>query len=189
MARKSKSPARTLKQKPLGRRLGKKKSDHRWLSPDGQEWGSRFEHQVYESIHNSGQAAIRRTVKGKPGESDTLVYTLPVRNATCGACSSTDISERRQYTPDFHIADAYGRNDQLYSHAGFYIESKGYLRAAQRSLLRAFCKARPDIDLRFVFQRDYPCGSGTITGWVKKFLKRPACVWKGRLPDEWVKDV
>jgi hypothetical protein len=166
--------------------MGKKRSDHRWLSPSGEEWGSRFEFQIYESIHNSGQCSIRRTTKGKPEESDTLVYTMPIRDAACGACGSTEVSKRRHYTADLYCPDSYGRDDRVYSHAGFYIESKGYLRAEQRSLLRAFCKARPDTDIRFVFQRDYPLGSGTITDWVRKYLKRPCCVWKGRLPEEWV---
>jgi hypothetical protein len=166
--------------------MGKSSKDHRWLSPNGEEWDSRFEFQVYESIHNSGQAPVRRCTKDKRKESDTLVYTMPVRDASCDACKSTEVSKRRTYTPDLYSPDAYGRDDRVYSHAGFYIEIKGYLRADQRALLRAFCKARPDIDLRIVFQRDFKVGSGTATSWVSKYLKRPCCIWKGRLPEEWV---
>lgn len=114
---------------------------------------------------------------------------MPIRDASCSGCGATQVVKRRTYTPDLHSPEAHGRDDRVYSHAGFYIEVKGYLRADQRSLLRAFCKARPDIDLRIVFQRDFKIGATTAVAWVTKFLKRPVCVWKGRLPDEWVKAV
>lgn len=166
--------------------MGTERKDHRWLSADGQEWDSRFEAQVYEGIHKSGQAKVERTTKGKPGESDTLLYTVPVRDATCSACGASQVSKRRNYTPDLRLPDAPARDNGVFSHTGFYVEVKGYLRANERSLLRAFCKARPDIDLRFVFQRDFRIGAGTAISWVTKFLKRPACVWTGRLPDEWL---
>jgi hypothetical protein len=162
----------------------------RWLSPDGQEWDSKFEWQVYESLHKSGQTTIRRTGKAyAAGQSDTFVYTMPVRDATCNACQSTEVSKRRQYTPDLCAPDAHHGDDRSYSHSGFYIEIKGYLRAEQRSLLRAFCKARPDIDLRFILQRDFKVGTGTAVSWITKYLKRPVTVWRGRLPDEWLRSV
>lgn len=160
----------------------------RWLSPDGQEWDSKFEWQVYESLHKSG-SGVQRAAKGKPGESDTFVYTMPVRDATCDACQSTEVSKRRQYSPDLRFAHAHHGDDRSYSHSGFYIEVKGYLRAEQRSLLRAFCKARPDIDLRFILQRDFKIGAGTAVSWITRYLKRPVTVWRGRLPDEWLRSV
>src|SRR5271170_8035301 len=107
MVRKSKSPKGTLKCKLVGRRMGTKRRDMRWLSPDGQEWDSKLEAEVYESLHKAGYTRVRRTRSGRPGEeSDTFVYTVPVRNASCDVCKSTAVSKRRTYTADFYSPDA-----------------------------------------------------------------------------------
>jgi hypothetical protein len=68
----------------------------------------------------------------------------------------------------------------------YYIEAKGYIRAERRRLLRAFRNARQDIDLRLVVERDYKVTAKlTIVQWARKYLKCPAVVWDGKLPEEW----
>lgn len=62
------------------------------------------------------------------------------------------------------------------------------MRSDERGLLRALCAARPDLRLRFIFQRNYPItrkSATTAVDWVKKFLKKEAAVWTGKLPDGW----
>lgn len=186
MARRLKSPTATLMGRPQGRRVGSKSRDMRWLDPTGAEWDSKFEWQVYEAIRQSGQTAIRRTTSGKPGESDTFAYDTSVRDAKCRACGSSEVGKRRTYTPDLHSPTTNRPADSVRGHTGFYIEVKGYLRAEQRSLLRAFCKERPDVDIRFVLQRDFKVGAGTAVSWITKYLKRPVHIWNGRLPNEWL---
>jgi hypothetical protein len=153
----------------------------RFRAPDGSEWDSKFEWQVYDVYLRdpvSGRK-IRRTVKGS---GDTLAYTVPVRNATCDSCGQAKVSKHRSYTPDiFHD----GAGDAGLK-GSYLIETKGYLRAAERSLLRAFCKARPDIDLRIIYQRDFPVNKGlSITQWTAKYLKIPYAVWRGSVVTEW----
>ena len=171
---------RKVKPPAGGQRIGTKRSDMRFRSPDGSEWDSKFEWQVYDVIIRfAPKGTIRRT---KQGGSDTLSYTVPVRDATCNSCGETKVSKHRTYTPDLfqNGADA-GRQPGSY-----FIEIKGYLRAAQRSLLRAFCKARPDIDLRIIYQRDFPINKKlSVTQWTAKYLKIPYAVWKGNGDIAW----
>lgn len=152
----------------------------RFRAPDGSEWDSKFEWQVYDQYLRSDDAGeVRRTVQGS---SDTLSYTVPVRNATCDSCGQTEVSKHRRYTPDIFY-DGRGTNRH---ESAFFIETKGYLRAAERSLLRAFCKARKDIDLRIIYQRDFPVNKQlSITQWTAKYLKIPYAVWQGKVVTEW----
>lgn len=69
--------------------------------------------------------------------------------------------------------------------AGYYIDVKGYMRANKRSLLRSFCKARPDIALRILLQRDYPLSkTATIAQWLNKTVRIPYTIFTGRYPSE-----
>lgn len=160
-----------------GKRVGTKRRDMRWLAPDGTEWDSRFEYEVFLAYKQSG-ARVRRC-----GPEDRVSYTRPVRNAVCRGCTSADVVTTHIYTPDLFV-DQDGHEGQ---EAGgpFVIECKGYLRADRRSLLRALCKARPDMRLRLIVQRDYPINKRgtTITEWARKFLRIPVAVWSGTPPN------
>jgi hypothetical protein len=164
-------------------RIGTKRSDRRFRAPDGSEWDSRYEWQVYDALRRSG-VDVERCEKGGRY---SIAYTQRLNNVACSACGSTEVGKQRRYTPDlFHHAEK--RDAAEGAALGYRIELKGYLRAEERSLLRALCKARPDLDLRIVYQRDWRVSrkSGlTITQWTHKFLKIPYAVWKGKADIEW----
>lgn len=159
-----------------GQKVGTKRRDMRWLAPDGVEWDSRFEYEVFLA-HQKAGLNVRRTT-----EQDTLSFTRPVRNGTCTNCGSCEVASRHRYTPDLHVDTEDNREHSGLETTGYAIETKGYLRADQRSLLRALRKARPDSDLRAIVQRDYKVGKGTVCEWFRKFLKMPCVVWAGEVP-------
>lgn len=174
--------------KIAGSRVGGKFRDMRWQSPDGAIWASRFEYGVYSKLRELGHD-VRRT-----SPEDRISYTHPVRGGLCTQCNSHEVVTERHYTPDLFVVPRAGQGagrgdagDPTAASRGYYIEAKGYLRADGRSLLRSLRKARPDIDLRILAQRDYKVGKSTFTGWVTKFLKIPVHVWTtdGKLPEEW----
>lgn len=163
--------------KIAGKRVGTKRSDKRWQSPDGQIWDSQFEYIVYTAYKASGYAIRRCT------PSDTIPYIVPVRSGTCLACGATEVGKQRKYTPDFHVTP----KDSERKTVSYYIETKGYLRPPERALLRALCKTQPDISLRLIFQRNYRVSKptyntdGSVMTWAQKFLKSwPASVWTGK---------
>jgi hypothetical protein len=162
--------------KIAGSRIGTKHRDMRWKSPDGEVWASRFEYSVFFTLKEKG-FNVRRT----NAEQDRMAYTAPVRNGVCEACASTAVVTNHFYTPDLFVS----QGDQSGGPAGYYIEAKGYLRAPQRSLIRAFRKARPDVDLRFVVQSDYKVGKSTVSGWITRYLRSKVHVWNGNLPGSW----
>lgn len=159
-----------------GERTGTKRRDTRWTAPDQSVWASRFEYEVYLALKAQGYE-VRKTT-----EKDSLRYTHPVRNGRCLQCGSGRVVSEHSYTPDLFVSTGRAADNQP---SGYYLEVKGYLRAPRRALLRSFHKARPDIDIRFIAQRDYAVGATTLTGWAKKFLKSPVHIWDGKLPAEW----
>lgn len=168
-----------------GKRVGTKHRDMRWLAPDGTEWDSRFEYEVY-LVHRNAGINIRKCRSPE----DSAAYARSVRNGVCGECGSDQVSTSHSYTPDFSVVpEDPGQLSALAKDGGvFVIECKGYLRAERRSLLRALVKARPDLPLRILVQRDYKVTKSlTITEWVRKFLKRPVAIWRGSVPDWSVK--
>lgn len=161
-----------------GKKVGTKRRDMRWLAPDGTEWDSCFEYEVFLAYQKAG-INVRRTT-----EQDSLFFSRPVRNGVCEKCGACDVVSRHRYTPDLHASAEDNRERGGLEAPGYLIETKGYLRAEQRSLLRALRKARPDVDLRAIVQRDYKVGKGTICAWFRKYLKMPCVVWQGEVP-EW----
>lgn len=162
-----------------GTRLGSKRRDMRWLSPDGVVWSSKFEYSVFVALKEQGYN-VRKT-----GPEDSMAYTSTIKGGICSQCGSRAVAQEHRYTPDLFV-DTTGRTGAASSaNAGYYIEAKGYLRAERRSLLRAFRKEKPACDLRLVVQRDYKVGKSTLTGWATKFLKVPVHVWDGKIP--WAK--
>jgi hypothetical protein len=148
----------------------------RWMAPDGTEWDSKFEYEVFLTYQKAG-LNVRRTT-----EQDSLLYTRAVRNGACTKCGSCEVVSRHSYTPDLHVSAEDNREQGGLQATSHYEEVKGYLRAEQRSLLRALRKARPDVDLRAVVQKDYKVGKGTVCQWFRKYLKMPCVVWTGEVP-------
>jgi hypothetical protein len=166
-----------------GKRAGTKRGDRHWLDPDGNKWDSRYEYLVYRAYKDAGKE-VRRTDKG-----DTFSFVLPISRGQCGACGSTQVGQLRTYTPDIYVSSSSKEHEAV----GYYVEAKGYLRAKERSLLRAFYKAHPDAPIRVLLQRDFPCGAASkrtgekscITQWFAKFLpKFKVALWQGAAPKD-----
>ena len=192
----ARKPKRGISVPTLGTRVGKKRSDMRWLDPDGVEWDSRLEYEVYAAAKLAG-VCVRKCQRGKPGESgsDTFEYGhSPGRGLKCRVCGSDQVSQSRTYTPDIlHYSEVLpAGSEQVYSPGrsdNYYVDVKGYMRANKRSLLRSFCKARPDIALRVILQRDYRLSkTATISQWLSKTLRVPYAIWNGRWPttSDWI---
>lgn len=144
----------------------------RWLDPDLNVWASEFEYKVYRGLKASG-SNIRKSDSG-----DTLAYQDPVRDARCSECGGEDIIKSRSYTPDL-VGGPAGQDLSAGDGQGHYfIEAKGYLRGPQRRLLRAFRQSYPRLDWRFIIQRDYPVGKGSLGSWITKYLKCPWALWR-----------
>lgn len=75
-------------------------------------------------------------------EPETISYRTKVRNGTCDSCGESDVYQERSYTPDIRFAN------------GIYLEVKGKFTPQKRTLMRAFVKCNPELDLRFVFQNN-----------------------------------
>lgn len=156
----------------------------RWLTPDGQQWASRFEATVFDGVSKQlGEGRVRRCT-----EQDQMGYTRVVPRSECAKCGSSTVVQRRKITTDFLVVPAQvssGPDKQ----GGYFIEVKGFVRANRRALFRDFIKCYPNLDLRFVLERDYVISKAsglTLGGWITKYLKRPWCVWRGQLPAEWL---
>lgn len=82
----------------------------------------------------------------------------------------------RRYTPDFPLGN------------GIYVETKGYFDAADRQKHLYIKSSRPDIEVRFVFQRAstpiYKNSPTTYALWCQKH----GFLWaEKRVPDEWLR--
>lgn len=78
------------------------------------------------------------------------------------------------YTPDFHLKN------------GVIIEAKGFLKPSDRRKMLAVKDQHPELDIRFVFQRNNPLSKGskhTYLSWAEKH-GFPACVWPN-IPPDW----
>lgn len=168
-------------------RFGKKRSDRRWVDPDGTVWASKFEYQVYAKLKSLGYM-VR---KCEQGGDDTFVYYTDVKGGECSGCGCTEVVQRRTYTPDLHLTtdpDVDGPDD---GPRGKYIETKGFFPASKRSLLRAFRKTGPNIDLLFLAERDnwVTKGKSKMSDYFKRYIKDvPFAVWdKKDLPEGWIR--
>ena len=84
------------------------------------------------------------------------------------------------YTPDF----------TLEGNKIIYLEAKGNFDSADRSKHLALKEQHPDLDIRFVFQRDNPIRKGsktTYSMWAEK-LGFKWCIGED-VPDEWLKEL
>lgn len=163
-------------------KVGKHRLDRRWQTEDGSVFASKLEAIVFSRLQADPRIHVRRC---SAEQGDTFAYTTAVRSGSCGACGSSEIVQRRTYTPDLCISPRTtgvpGHDDPKY-----YLEIKGYFPGAQRNLLRAFLKTGPRIDLRLLLERDGKAtGSLTQLEYAFKFLKIPVHVWDGQLPRSW----
>ena len=180
MAR-SRKPAAVSK--TPGTRVGTKRRDMRWRAPDGTEWDSRFEYEVFLAYTAAGFQTRKAT------EQDCVTYSRPVRNGVCRKCGALEVATQHRYTPDLFVIPPHaGKRGGMAQLGPFSLEVKGYLRAERRSLLRALCKAQPNLHLRLLVQRDYQVTKSlSLTEWARKFLHIPVAVWTGQPPSpaEW----
>lgn len=187
------------KKKPAtaGHRVGTKRSDLRWQSPNGELWDSRLEAEIYESA-KADKIPVRRCLKGLPGkpDSDTLEYwSAGTGRLSCRACGSADVGQLRRYTADLVLGTRVlptGSGDEVHtpdSAGRCYIDIKGFVRSNKRSLLRAFHKARPEIDLRLILERDYKISkTSSFAQWCNRTLRVPYVLWNGHFPSstDWI---
>lgn len=164
-------------------RLTKKRSDKRWQTEDGDVWASKLEAIIFERISGRSDVVVRRC---SSEQGDTFAYTTDVRSGICGACGSSDIVQRRTYTPDLCItprATGVGEPDESRRR---YLEIKGYFPGPRRNLLRAFLKTGPCLDLRIILERDNRATSRlTLLEYCHKFFKIPVHIWDGQIPRSW----
>lgn len=180
-----------------GRRVGTKKRDMRWESPEGELFDSYFEYQVISNARLAG-VPIRRAIKGTPDspDSDTVSYRHKATGRSrCASCGSTEVYSERSYTSDILLDTALlskehsDKDHKAGEPARSHVDVKGYLRSPQRALLRSLNKARPDINLRLLLQRDFSVSkSSTISSWCRRVAKMPYAIWTGSFPkpNEWV---
>jgi len=168
------------------------RNDYRYTAEDGSVWDSKYEHAVYTNLLAQNILVDR----GRRGPIDTFPYFQYTKSGLCRDCGSTKVGKQRSYTPDLfrHTVRPESENSR---DQGYWIEVKGYIRAPERSLLRSFVKERPDVDLRFIFQRDFYVTKPTakrpdglrITTWALRFLQARSIVWDGKgkltLPEGW----
>ena len=158
-------------------RVGTKRSDRRWIDPDGEQWASKFEWRVFDHLRSSG-ANVRRCTS-----SDSIAYTEPKPNVTCLECGGSECVQERIYTPDLYIVP-HGGDDK----SGYYIEAKGYFRKEKRQLFRHLRKSRADIDLRVVLESDHwvTRGKTRLSNYFDRYLKEtPYVVGFKQIPGKW----
>jgi len=171
------------KSRASGRRLGTKRNDRRWEDGDGNVFASELEAVIFASIKADARVRVRRC---SAEEGDTFNYRTPINSGVCNGCGLRDVVQERTYTPDLFVY----REGSGHDGRGVYLEVKGYFPADKRNLLRHFVKTGPSIDLRIVLQRDAKATRNSrLTEYIAKYLKVPVCVWNGKLPDAWIKEL
>ncbi len=132
-----------------GRRKGVKRSDRRWIDPEGGEWDSKFEWLVYEGLRGNGDR-VRRC-----GPGDTIAYKSSVKQGRCLECSSDKVVQERTYTADlFMVRDNSSTTPS--NGGGYLIECKGYFPGPKRKLLRDLSKQLQGVSLRIIFESNRP---------------------------------
>lgn len=114
--------------------------------------------------------------KYEPGP---IKWDRRVSSGACRNCSSDEVVQVCKYTPDFVLSN------------GIWIEAKGRLDGPDRTKHLAIKKQHPEIDIRFVFQRDNPI-PGTknktrYSEWAQKNGFKFTVSPKGEVPEDWLK--
>ena len=161
-------------------RFSNKRSDKRFIAPDGKVWASEFEMEVYVGFRSLLGDRVRPTVKGS---SDTLSYATTVRAAECLECRGQRVVQSRTYTPDLHVDTGQQR---------YWVEAKGYFQQSKRAAFRGF-RTWPDtrdIVVRFVLERNNKATKSlSILEYFQRYFKGvDVIVWKGpeSIPQEWL---
>ena len=159
-------------------RVGNKRSDHRWRAPDGTIWPSELEYNVYAACLQDERINVRAC-----DERDTFSYATKVRSGRCTECGSSQCVQDRTYQPDLYIWTTDEDN-------GFFVEVKGFMRAARRSQIAALLRQSPTLDLRFVIGSSKTRATKKLLMWeyIEKYYKRPWIEWSGQLPETWIND-
>lgn len=152
-------------------RIGKKRSDLRCRTPDGEEWASPLEARIYRSLLNQGYV-----VKREPA---TFKYTTVVKQGRCASCGSCDIIQDRTYTPDLGLYPELGSDRDP-----IYLEIKGYFAGPKRNLFRAARQSNPNADIRLIASTDHwvTKEKTRLSDWAKRF-RIPFAVWNGTIPE------
>ena len=157
-------------------RVGRKRSDRRYLDPTGEQWASKYEWETYEYLRSVG-ANVRRCTS-----SDTITYSERKPSCVCLECGSGDVVQERRYTPDLFVIPKGGGDS-----GGYYIEVKGYFRGEKRRLFRCLRNDRPDIDIRVVSYANPKTGKLRLTEYFERYLKTtPIVVGYENIPEEWL---
>lgn len=165
---------------PNGKRVGTKRSDRRWLAPDGTIWASKFEYQVYDALVRHFASNTRVSVE-RCGSDCTLGYNSAVKNGRCKKCGDVCVVQERTYTPDIRIVRTSESGEQRTT----YIEAKGYFEGSKRSLFRQVLKTHQSLDIRIVAERDHwvTKGKSNLSDWAKRFKVKFHLWDKGKLLD------
>jgi hypothetical protein len=156
-------------------RVGRKRSDRRWIDPSGEQWASRYEWETYEYLR-AGGTDVRRCTEG-----DTITYREPKRGCVCLECGGGDIVQERRYTPDLFVIPK-GKSEA----DGYYIEVKGYFRGEKRRLFRCLRNDKPDIDIRVVANANPKTGKLRLTEYFARYLKTtPIVITYQNIPEDW----
>ncbi len=130
---------------------------------------------VYKSQHeqNMAQQLLKARIPFEY-EKETFTFNQRIQSAICGACDSADVYKIRRYTPDFFLPKE------------IIIEGKGTLDRETRTMLVAFKKAYPKMDLRLLFMRNNLIYRGSKTRYTDWATKQgfPSAV--GTIPKEWL---
>lgn len=121
-------------------------------------------------------ASLRDRGVGFNYESYSYDYYSRVRSGHCPSCDSTEVYQRRWYTPDFFLKN------------GVIVEAKGKFDPKQRARFEGLVKAHPDKDIRIVFQRDNKLKKGgdkRYSDWCEEKGVKYAI---GDIPDEWTSE-
>lgn len=158
-----------------GKRVTGKRSDRRWISPDGLVWASKFEYEVYVELAGRINESGLDADIFKCGPDCTLSYSTPVKNGRCSQCGSVCTVQARTYTPDLVIVSRVPGQEARY----VYLETKGYFEGSKRNLFRQVVKSYPDRDIRLVAGADHwvTKGKSRLSDWAKRY-KVKMYLWK-----------
>ena len=87
---------------------------------------------------------------------------------------------RKYYIPDFILTLPNGRK--------IYIEVKGYLRPTDRTKMVAVKKGNPDLDIRFLFDKDNKMSKNSKTTYSTWATKNGFPYAIGSIPKEWYQE-
>lgn len=107
-------------------------------------------------------------------EPETFPYERGVRGAYCVQCGGKVVRVKRKYTPDLKLGSV-------------WVEAKGKFTPENRSKMEDFLEGHPEIDLRFLFQRDnWLTGKhkSKYSDWCEKLGVKYAV--GDSVPEEWV---